>query len=266
MATRMRTVLLALALSWSLPHVTTAADAPDVTTLVAKMKAALEPPKSSLRQMKLSISGEDGGTTQWSLAQARKTVDGQGRMLNVVLAPADDRGIASLVIDGKPPVTALYVPAVRRVRTLVPLGGYEPVLGSDFTYADLGFVRLNDKYAYVGAEKKNGKDAWKVEQVIDNPWYYSKIVSWIDQANMLPIERDYYDPAGQLWKVETFENVATIDGQPVALRVKMQDKTTGGTSVVDVSNLRFGVDLTDGLFRKEGLSAAPSSPVWAGLK
>ena len=266
MAARMRTILLALALLWPLPPSTRAADAPDVNTLVAKMKAALEPPKSSLRQMKLSISGEDGGTTQWSLAQARKAVEGQGRILNVVLAPASDRGIASLVIDGKPPTTALYIPFIRRVRTLVPLGGFEPVLGSDFTYADLGFVRLNDKYAYVGAEKKNGRDAWKVEQVIDNPWYYSKIVSWVDQENSLPVERDYYDPAGQLWKVETFENVTIIDGQPVALKIKMQDKETGGTSTVDVSNLRFGVDLPDTLFKREELPAAAKAPIWAGLE
>jgi hypothetical protein len=266
MAARMWNILLAFVLLWCLPRAAAPADPPDVNSLVSKMKAALEPPKSSLRQIKLSISGEDGGTTQWTLAQARKTIDGQSRMLNVVLAPADDRGIASLVLDGKPPVTALYVPAVRRVRTLVPLGGYEPVLGSDFTYADLGFVRLNDKYAYVGAEKKNGKDAWKVEQVIDNPWYYSKIVSWIDQGTMLPVERDYYDPAGQLWKVETFENVATIDGQPVALKVKMQDKTTGGTSVIDVSNLRFGLDVPDSLFQRDGLPAVAKAPIWAGLQ
>jgi hypothetical protein len=266
MAARMRNILLAFVLLWCLPRAAAPAEPPDVKSLVSKMKAALEPPKSSLRQIKLSISGEDGGTTQWSLAQARKTIDGQGRMLNVVLAPADDRGIASLVLDGKPPVTALYVPAVRRVRTLVPLGGYEPVLGSDFTYADLGFVRLNDKYAYVGAEKKNGRDAWKVEQVIDNPWYYSKIVSWVDQENSLPIERNYYDPAGQLWKVETFESVTNIDDQPVALKVTMRDKQTGGTSVVDVSNLRFGVDLPDTLFKREALPAATNAPIWAGLK
>ena len=84
--------------------------------------------------------------------------------------------------------------------------------------------------------------------------------------NSLPVERDYYDPAGQLWKVETFENVTIIDGQPVALKIKMQDKETGGTSVVDVSNLRFGVDLPDTLFKREELPAAAKAPIWAGLE
>src|SRR5262249_50735949 len=96
MAARMRTRMLALALL-TVAGRSLAAVPPDVNTLVAKMKAALEPPKESLRQLKLSISGEDGGTTQWTLAQARKNTDGRGRMLTVLLAPKEERGVASLL-------------------------------------------------------------------------------------------------------------------------------------------------------------------------
>ena len=245
------------------------AASPDVNTLVSKMKAALEPPKSSLRQLKLSISGEDGGTTQWTLAQARKTIDGKGRMLTVLLSPKEERGVASLLIDGDKqtkPVRALYIPAIRRVRTLTPAGAYEPVLGSDFFYADLGFINLRDKYRLLGSEQHAGKQAFKIEQTPESPWYYSKIVSWIDPATSLPLERDYYDPAGQLWKVETFQDVTTIDGQPVATKVKMQDKQSGGASEIVVSNLRFGVDLPDALFEKGSLPTDGASPVWNGLE
>jgi hypothetical protein len=242
---------------------------PDVAGLVSKMKEALEPPKSSLRQLKLSISGEDGGTTQWTLAQARKKIDGKGRMLTVLLTPKEERGVASLLIDGDKetkPERALYIPTIRRVRTLTPAGAYEPVLGSDFFYADLGFISLRDKFRLIGSEKHAGKDAFKIEQTPESPWYYSKIVSWIDPTTSLALERDYYDPAGQLWKVETFEDVTTIDGQPVATRIKMQDKQSGGASEIVVSNLRFGVDLPDALFERGSLPAAGASPVWNGLE
>src|SRR5262245_29054334 len=124
MAARMRNFLVALALLWSLPHPTLATEPPDVATLVARVKAAMEPPKSSIRQLNLSISGEMGGTTQWTVAQARKVVEDHGRILNVLLAPASNRGIASLAIDGNPPETQLFVPWVRRVRTLIPRDGY----------------------------------------------------------------------------------------------------------------------------------------------
>jgi Outer membrane lipoprotein-sorting protein len=266
MARRMRTALVALVLVAAVASPAAAADPPDIDTLVSRMKAALEPPKSSIRRANLTISGEGGGTTQWSIAQARKTVDGQGRILNVLLAPAGSRGIASLIIDGTPAETVLFVPMVRRARTLIPRDGYESVLGSDFTYFDLGFVRRQDKYSLLGAEQRNGKDAWKIEEIPTSSWFYSKIVSWIDQANMLPIERNYYSPAGDLWKVETFDKVVTIDGQPVALRVTMRDRQGSGSSVIDVSKLRFGVDLPDTLFQRAGLSQAANSPIWKGLQ
>jgi hypothetical protein len=261
----MRTRAVALALAATVAGAA-AADPPDIDTLVARMKAALEPPRASVRQMALSISGEHGGPSQWSLAQARKTVDSQGRILTVLLAPASARGIASLIIDGTPPETALYTPAVRRVRTLVPQDGYDAFLGSDFTYFDVGFVRRHDAYRLLGAEQRNGKDAWKIEQIPAGSWFYSKIVSWIDQTTMLPIERDYYSPAGQLWKVQTFDKVVTIDGQPVALSVTMRDTHTGGTSELRTGNLRFGVDMPDAFFERAGLRQAADAPIWKGLE
>ncbi len=266
MAPRMRTPLVALALTAGFAGAVVAADPPDLPTLIGQMKAAVEPPKASIRQLNLSISGEAGGTTQWSVAQARKVVNGQGRILNVLLAPPSSRGIASLTTDGTPPETALWVPNVRRVRTLVPRDGYDAFLSSDFTYFDMGFVRRQDRYTHLGSEQRSGRDAWKIEQVPVSPWYYAKIVSWIDKTNMLPIERNYYGPDGRLWKVETFDKVVTIDGQPTALQVTMRDVQTEGTSVITISNLKFGVDLPDALFQPAALATAAESPVWKGLQ
>ena len=120
MAPRMRTYLARPRALRRLAASAIAAEPPTSTPWSARVKTALEPAEASIRQLNLSISGETGGTTQWSVAQARKVVDGQGRILNVLLAPAGSRGIASMTIDGNPPETALFVPWVRRVRTLIP--------------------------------------------------------------------------------------------------------------------------------------------------
>src|SRR5262249_21933395 len=179
MAARMRTRMLALALAMAAAG-SVAAAPPDVNTLVSKMKDALEPPKSSLRQLKLSISGEDGGTTQWTLAPARKKIDGRGRMVPVLLTPKEERGAASLLIDGDKqtkPVRALYIPAIRRVRTLTPAGAYEPLLGSDFFYADLGFISLRDKFRLLGSEQHPGNHAFNIHQTPQSPRPYPKLVT-----------------------------------------------------------------------------------------
>jgi len=262
----MRTALLALTLVVGLIRAGAAADPPKIDELVARMKMAMEPASSSVRQIDLAISGEMGGTTRWTVAQARKVIDGQGRILNVLLAPASQRGIASLMVDSDPAETLLWVPSVRRVRTLIPRDGYEAFLGSDFTYFDVGFVRRQDKYSYMGAGDRNGRPAWRIQQVPTSPWFYSQVVSWIDQQNLLPIERDFYSPAGALWKVQTFDNVVTIDGQPSAMRITMEDRQTGGKSVMTVSNLRFGVQLPDSVFERRGLATATVAPIWKGMR
>lgn len=262
----MRTAIVALAFVVGLVRAGAAADPPKIDELVSRMKMAMEPASSSVRQIDLAISGETGGTTQWSVAQARKVIDGQGRILNVLLAPASQSGIASVMVDSNPAETLLWVPSVRRVRTLIPRDGYEAFLGSDFTYFDVGFVRRQDKYSYLGVGERNGRPAWRIQQVPTSPWFYSQIVSWIDQQHLLPIERDFYSPGGALWKVQTFDNVVTIDGQPSAMRITMEDRQTGGKSVMTVSNLRFGVQLPDSIFERRGLATAAASPVWRGMR
>lgn len=262
----MRTALLAIALVVGLVRAGAAADPPGINELVGRMKMAMEPASSSVRQIDLAISGETGGTTRWSVAQARKVIDGQARILNVLLAPASQSGIASLMVDSNPAETLLWVPSVRRVRTLIPRDGYEAFLGSDFTYFDVGFVRRQDKYSYLGVGERNGRQAWRIQQVPTSPWFYSQVVSWIDQQHLLPIERDFYSPAGALWKVQTFDNVVTIDGQPSAMRITMEDRQTGGKSVMTVSNLRFGVQLPDSIFERRGLATAAVAPIWKGMR
>jgi outer membrane lipoprotein-sorting protein len=97
-------------------------------------------------------------------------------------------------------------------------------------------------------------------------WYYSKVVTWVDKATMMPIERDYYDPAGTLWKIETIDSVSDIDGAPVALGVTMKDVQSKTQTVLKVTNVKFGVDLPDSLFDPANIRSAIQSPVFSGVE
>lgn len=244
-----------------------AADTPDVGVIVARMRTVLEPAASSTRKFTLTVSG-DGAKSSFTAAQARKTVAGVARMLTLVLAPSDQRGVASLILqgtNGKPDVRALWIPAVRRTRMLTPVGGYEAFLNSDFTYADLGFVDPRASYTLLGTGTRNGKAVYEVQAVPRETWYYSRIVSYVDQATMMPVERDYYDPAGVLWKTEKFEDITVIDGTPVATHITMTDQQAKQSSTMIVEGLKFGIDLPDSLFDPRSLRAAIDSPVWPAV-
>jgi hypothetical protein len=264
----MRTFLVALAL---LPVLLAPAYAqtPDADTIIKGMNTALEPPRSSTRKVVLTISGIDNETTDWTVVQARKPVNGKPRTLTVLMQPTDSRGIASVIHDGNKDGVddlALYVPFIRRTREMVPLGAFEHFLQSDFTYSDLGLVPVGGTHTLVGTEEKNGKQAYKVQTVPGKTWYYSKVVTWIDTKTMMPVERDYYDPAGQLWKVETIDAASVVDGAPVAIAVTMKDIQSKTQTKMAVTNIKFDVDLPDTLFDPANLRTVVQSPVLASVE
>ncbi len=86
----------------------------------------------------------------------------------------------------------------------------------------------------------------------------------MDKATLLPVQRDYHDPAGTLWKTETFE-ITVIDGMPTPTRIEMKDLQAKTSSVQQIDNVSYTVDLPDALFDPMKLPIATDSPVWQSL-
>src|SRR5262249_57366840 len=131
----------------------------------------------------------------------------------------------------------VWDPIFRRVRTLIPLEGFEAFLSSDFTYADLGLVDLHSTYKLLGEEQHDGVRAYKVQEVPHSQWYYTRIVTWIAADSSFPLERQFYDPANQLWKVEHFDQVTEINGIPTVLRRPIDDRHTPRSTEINPTEL-----------------------------
>lgn len=245
-----------------------AAPKPDAASLVRGMKAALEPDRPSVRRMTLTVTADDGVTTL-TLGQARKHLADGDRVLTVVLAPDDRRGIAFVTreLPGRGAVEEqMWIPAVRRVRTILPVEGLTPFLDSDFTLADLGFVDLRARFDLVGPSSYEGTPVWEIGEVPQSahaPWYYSRIRTWLRRDTSLPLERRFYDPSGTLWKVERFEETSVVDGTPTVLAIRMEDQLAGGRSELRVDEVRYDVDVPDALFDPKSLHDAADSLIWS---
>jgi len=239
---------------------------PPVGDVLRKMKEAFEPARPSLRTLAITVHnmGED---TKLIVQQARKqTADGK-RMVMVLAEPEGLRGSADLIAEAKqamqPPVMWIYEPFIRRVRKLITIDGYEHFLGTDFTYADLGFVRLHKNHRLIGVEQKDGTTAYKVEEKLPaGQIYYSRVVMWVAQSTMLPLERDYYDPAGDFWKKEVFDSVSTVDGVPTVLHVQMADLLSKTSTDLNVTQIKYDVAIPDTLFDPDHLPKLLDDPVW----
>ncbi len=262
-------VLLIVSLAFVLgSHAGAEASPPDVMTIVRGMQEVLEPPRPIVRKMEISVSGESRLDTRWVARRVSKTFPEGRRTLLVLLDPRDVRGTALLIEErkGKADVRMVYLPVVRRIREILPVTAYEPFMNTDFTYADLGFLDYGGSYRLLGEEDRAGGKAYKVEFIPKNNWYYSRLIIWVSKDTKLPLERDYYDVSGRLWKQETFEQVAVVDGIPTPFRIVMKDVQNDIQSVFAVSEVRYDVDIPKGLFNPANLSKASESPFWEELE
>jgi outer membrane lipoprotein-sorting protein len=257
---------------WSaaLAVVLVAADArsadPSADDVVRQMKSALEPPKPSVRTMTLTLD-DQGTKTTFGLVQARKKLADGDRSLTVLLEPDDARGIAYLASDAGngEPTEWLYVPYVKRTRKLVPAENYQSFLDTDFTYADIGLLPTDSKNTLLGTETVDGKKAYKIESIPSSTvkqWYAARTVTWIDAETLLPMRREVYSPAGEVFKTATYGAVTRVDGVPTPLEVTIANRQGGTSTTLKVTSVTYDANIPDSLFAPEGLRKIADADFW----
>jgi len=257
----------AAAMALFLAATTAGAETPDVATIVSRMKQAVEPAQASVRKMKLAVT-QEGSTKEVILGQARGKVADANHILTVVLAPAELRGTTYLVQEGVASDDNkqwIYVPAIGRVRTVVSPEAFSAFLNSDFTYSDLGFTPLRSAYSLLGEDATGGVRSYGIHAVPPQRWYYARIVTTVAADSFLPIEREFYDPANQPWKVERFQSVAIINGVPTALAISMDDTQSKSRTTITVTDLEYGARIPDVLLQPKGMPEAAKASLWTSL-
>ena len=264
MATFPQSFLLALTLSsvalGSLAPATALAErALTANQIIGQMKNAMEPPKASLRRM--TLTARDGSEeTSLDLLQARRTFPDGARSLTVVLNPEGVRGIAYLVEqrrDGTGNTEYVYMPVIRRARKLLPTESYTAFLDTDFSYGDLGLLPIETQNELGDETTVKGRKTYEVESTtgpVEEQWYVKRTVTFIDAETLLPIKRNFYNPANSLFKTETFVESMQVDGIPSPSLIVMQNLGTRTNSVLQTTSLSYNDDIAEELFTPEKLS------------
>lgn len=245
------------------------AEPPSMMTIVKQMKAVFEPSSPSTSKVIISSTSKVAGSErneriQFLCGQARKMFPDGKRMLLVMLEPGSIRGNTYLFRerDKQPNFTLIYLPFIRRVRELLPVELYDRFLDTDFTYADLGFVRLHENYRLLGEENFAGVRAYKVEESFPHERsHYSRIIIWVAADSFLPLQREYYDTEGRPWKTERFKEVVTINNIPTPLLIQMKDRD-GNSTELKVTEVQYDVKISDDLFDPNLLPKVVDSPIW----
>lgn len=239
----------------------------DGARVIEQMRAALEPERSTVRQITFRVSGADGTVTPVIVGEARGRVGGTTRLLAVVLAPASLRGMSYLIQHGSGDINVqwVYLPIVGRVRKISSPEAYAAFLNSDFTYADLGFVGTGSKFTLIGDAEHDGVKCQLVQAAPKEAWAYARTVTCIARDGHLPVDRQVYDASNTLWKVQKWSRPEMIDGVPTIFKTSMEDLREKSRTDLEVTAIRYGLPVPESLFDPAQLGKAADAAIWAAL-
>ena len=219
-----------------------AAGADDLDALLARNESLPRPPASE-SDMRMVITNKAGQSRVRQIhAYSATDADGTDRQLLVFLSPADVRDTRFLTIDyesgGKDDEQYMYLPALRKVRTIGSSGGDSKTgafLGSDFSYADIGTLERSDfSVRAIGEDTIDGQRYIKVEYFSKGPatikkYGYGKVVRWINADNATSRRGEYYDASGRLVKRLDVLGQRLMDGTYWQFQsMEMSNLETGG--------------------------------------
>ncbi len=219
--------------------------AQDLEGILEKNENMPRPPASTA-EMKMIITNKAGQSRTRAITAWTQTSEGEyDKQLMVFTAPADVRDTRFLTVNWDDPAKAdeqaIYMPALRKVRTIGTSGGDSKTgafLGSDFSFADIG--SLDRKYfdtKLLGEETVAGEACHKIEytakgkDAIDN-YGYGKVVRYISVANGTSVRSDFFDKNGKQVKRLEVSGTSLVDGKYWQFKkMQMFNLQTGGNTV-----------------------------------
>jgi len=195
----------------------------------------------------------------------RKDYGKDVKSISFFLSPADVRNTAFLSFDwddeNKEDDNWLYLPALRKVKRISSGNKKDSFMGSDFSYADMNGLELNEwEYQFINErEQVEGFDCWVIEgtpknemrnKVIEETGYL-KSVSWVRKDIFMTIRAKLYVKKGKEIKYFTASDIIQIDGIWTAKKLTMKTTKRNRTdhmTVLIFDNIIYNKGVDDTLF------------------
>ena len=172
---------------------------------------------------------------------------GRKRFLVRILSPAKEKGVATLKVERE---VWNYLPKVDRVIRIPPSMMGAAWMGSHITNDDLVKAnRIDEEYDFrLLAEDQQ---SWTIEGVPkpEAPVIWGKIVYRLQKQPLVPVQIEYFDEEGVLVRRIVFDDVQTVSGRTIPLRMtvlpveKPQEQT-----VMHYRKVQFDIDLSKEYF------------------
>ena len=222
-------------------------DAPHGDDFASRAEMTLTEKGRAPRQREMyTLRVDRGGGERWSLTR--------------FTSPSDIKGVGLLTKDhpGDENDQWLYLPALDRVRRVSSSRKGGRFVGSDLFFEDLRDREVGmDAHRFEG-EEKIGKLVCKVlvsTPVDPDNSVYTKRVSWIHPATLVPLRVDLYQAhSKQPVKRLSVKRIKRIQGFWTVLDSSMEDLETGHETRIIQSAVKYNQKIPDRLFTSQALA------------
>jgi Outer membrane lipoprotein-sorting protein len=240
--------------------------APAEAATLADVQACMQknaPSTAIVQTVALVSTDRAGGERRYEAKlMAKRLESGLGRVRVQVEEPADVRGTAFLLIQNEGGRSDMYVylPELKKVRSITSRTLRGKFLGSDFSYEDLERLLSASRQAdaSLGADaEKDGRKVWTVEATpaADAGSGYSRIVSSVDQETCVPVEIAFYGKGEAPAKVLSVDpaRITKEGAVHVPRSVRMRDVDGGTESRLETLAVEVDPELKDVIFSRGAL-------------
>jgi len=179
--------------------------------------------------------------------QMKSWSQGRERFLVRILAPAKEKGVATLKVDQE---VWNYLPKVDRVIRIPPsmMGG--AWMGSHITNDDLVKANhIDEDYDFTLLAEDEA--TWTIEGLPkpEAPVVWGKIVYQVQKEPLVPRQVEYFAEDGALVRRIVFTDVQTVSGRTIPLRMTVQPlEKPDEQTVMQYREVQFDVDFQENFF------------------
>ena len=172
--------------------------------------------------------------------------------------PADVKKMVFMAAKhiGKDDDRWLYLPALDLVKRIAASDERTSFVGSDFFYEDVSGREIDeDIHVLVGEDD----DVFIIESTpkIPGDVEFSRYRNWVDKTSFLPLKAEYYDEKGTVYRAYKALKIETIEGFPTVINAVMENRITGGKTLLHYFDVSYGVGLPENIYSERYLRKSP---------
>jgi len=148
----------------------------------------------------------------------------------------------------------LFLPKVKSARKIEAQEKTKSFMNTEFSYEDLeSFNRPDEQYFLKGEELLNGVNCYIVEVIGHSNTQYRRRLAWVDDEEWLLRKVEFFDKNNKLFKVLTVDGYYESGIYNFTTKMTMNNVRTSSHTVMDLSDIKYNINIPDSYFTKEFL-------------